>query len=201
MAVLITQLSGVVAFLIATLVLGLLLRRRRQRHLAEAASRVSHLAFWLGLVAPWAVGFIVPGPAALDRFAGLGPLSLPLWLRLVAGGAMLVAGVVLMRASMAGLRRQGRGAAAFQLTRTVVRTGVYGVVRNPMSLGYYIGCLGGAVLGGSTYVLLYTGLGVIPVHLFNLKFFEELELSLRYGESYERYRESTPFLVPRYRRA
>lgn len=197
MAVIIAQLSGVGVFVALTLALGAQLRVRPGAGLAEATSRISHLAFWLGLVAPWTVGFFFPGPAALDRIAGLQALPLPPWARLVLGAAMLVGGVGVMQVSIAGLGRRGRGAPAFKLTQHVVGTGLYGVVRNPMSLGFYVACVGGAVLSGSTYALLYTALGVIPAHMLNLWFFEERELALRYGESYEQYRESTPFLVPR----
>ena len=199
MAVLIIQLSGVVVFLIVTLVLGVLLRRRREGRHAESLSRVSHLAFWFCLVLPWALGFLVPGPAALDRLVGMPPAPLPPWIRIVFGSVLLVAGVVVMQLSISRLGRAGRGAPALKLTSAVVASGLYAVVRNPMALGFYVGLFGGAVLSDSTYVLLYTCVGVIPVHLLNLRFFEELELALRYGESYERYRESTPFLIPRLR--
>lgn len=199
MAVLIIQLSGVVGFLAATIILGVLLRRRHDGRFAEALSRVSHLFFWFGLVLPWAVGLFVPGPAALDRLTGLAPLPLSLWLRIALGGMLLVVGVVVMQLSISRLGRKGHGAPALKLTCAVVASGLYAVVRNPMALGFYLGCLGGAILSGSTYVVFYTCLGIIPVHLFNLRFFEEVELTLRYGESYERYRESTPFLIPRLR--
>jgi protein-S-isoprenylcysteine O-methyltransferase Ste14 len=98
---------------------------------------------------------------------------------------------------MSGLGQHGKGAPAFKLTSNVVSNGVYGWVRNPMALGFYLATLDGALLAGSTYMLLYTAIGVISMHLLNLKFFEELELSLRYGDSYEAYRSSTPFLIPR----
>jgi hypothetical protein len=39
-------------------------------------------------------------------------------------------------------------------------------------------------------------LGYIPAHLFALKYFEELELELRLGQSYLDYKEKTPFLFP-----
>lgn len=196
MTVLIVQLAGVAVFLAVTLVLGVSLRNRPESQIAETLSRVSHLAFWFGLILPWTVGLFTPGSAALDKLAGLPALPLPLWLR-IAGGGVLVAGVIVMQLSIARLGRAGRGAPALKLTSTVVATGPYAVVRNPMALGFYLGLLGGAILSGSTYVMLYTCLGIIPVHLFNLRFFEELELTLRYGESYERYRSSTPFLIPR----
>lgn len=199
MGVLIGQLAGVGAFFIVTLVVGTLLRRRRELAAAESLSRISHLAFWLGLVLPWAVGMLLPGPSTLDTLTGLAPLPIPTLPRTALGVVLLVPGVAVMLLSIARLGRAGRGAPALKLTSVVVASGLYSMVRNPMSLGFYLGLLGGALLSGSTYVLVYTGLGVIPVHVFNLLFFEELELTQRYGESYERYRESTPFLIPRLR--
>jgi protein-S-isoprenylcysteine O-methyltransferase Ste14 len=128
---------------------------------------------------------------------GLPPLPAPLWLRIVVGLPLLVGGVALMQLSISALSRRGEGAPAFKLTASVVDTGVYARTRNPMALGYYVGCIGGALLSGSSWITLYTLFGVITAHLVNLRFFEEFELSLRYGESYERYRRSTPFLIPR----
>jgi len=199
MTVLILQLVGVAAFVLGTLVIAVLVRRRPEPAVGAATRRVSDVLFWSAIVPPWALGMLVPGPAALDKIAGLPPLPLSLALRVVLGGAMLVAGVAFMQLSMGALRHQGRGAPAFKITQVVAVRGVYALVRNPMALGFYLGCLGGAVLAGSTYMLLYTALGVIPAHLLNLKLFEEFELSLRYGESYDRYRDTTPFLIPRLR--
>ncbi len=39
--------------------------------------------------------------------------------------------------------------------------------------------------------------GTIPAHTFFLKFFEEAELELRFGESYKQYKRRVPFLIPR----
>ena len=197
MAIVIVQLAGVAVFVLVTTALGTLLRREPDDRPAASLSRVSHAAFWIALVAPWAAGMFFPGPSALDRLVGLPRLPLASVLRMTVGGVMLVAGVAFMQLSINALGRRGRGAPAFKLTSSVVDTGVYALTRNPMSFGFYTACLGGALLAGSSYVLLYTALGVIPAHLFNLKFFEELELCSRYGESYERYRASTPFLIPR----
>lgn len=196
-AVLVTQLAGVGLFLVLSVVLGLLVRGTLEGRSAERLSRVSHLAFWLGLVLPWMLGLFVPGPSALDRLVGLSPLPLHLWLRVTFGGLLLVPGAAVMQLAISRLGRSGHGAPALKLTSAVVSKGLYAAVRNPMSLGFYVALLGAAVLSGSSYVLLYTCLGVIPVHLLNLWFFEERELTLRYGESYERYRAATPFLIPR----
>ena len=47
--------------------------------------------------------------------------------------------------------------------------------------------------------MLYLLLGHIPAHIFYLKFFEERELELRFGESYMDYKQRVPFLIPRWR--
>jgi protein-S-isoprenylcysteine O-methyltransferase Ste14 len=38
---------------------------------------------------------------------------------------------------------------------------------------------------------------LIPAHIFFLKYFEELELELRFGETYKQYKQTVPFLIPR----
>lgn len=198
MIVFVVQLAGLAIFILGTVVLGLLLRRTPTLQRAVSLSRVSHLLFWLGLVVPWTVGVFFPGGQALDNLAGLPTLRVSLAARLIVGLPLLVVGVVTMQLSINGLRRQGRGAPALVLTQTVVDSGVYAAVRNPMAVGFYTALIGGALLTGSTYVLVYS-FGIVGAHVFNLKYFEELELGIRYGESYERYRSSTPFLLPRRR--
>jgi protein-S-isoprenylcysteine O-methyltransferase Ste14 len=90
----------------------------------------------------------------------------------------------------------GSGANAFRLTKQIVETDIYKYTRNPMSLGYYLGGLAIGFISGSTLFTLYVLLGIIPAHLFFLKFFEEFELELRLGESYKAYKLKTSFLIP-----
>ena len=52
---------------------------------------------------------------------------------------------------------------------------------------------------GSTFLTLIVALGVIPSHIFFLKYFEELELELRFGESYLEYKKTVPFLIPSFK--
>jgi protein-S-isoprenylcysteine O-methyltransferase Ste14 len=52
-------------------------------------------------------------------------------------------------------------------------------------------------ISGSTLVTSAVLLGLIPAHLFFLKFFEEFELGLRFGPSYQQYKQQVPFLIPR----
>ena len=66
-----------------------------------------------------------------------------------------------------------------------------------MSLGYYLFSLSVGLMSGSTLFTLSVLLGLIPSHVFFLKFFEELELELRFGESYKQYKQKVPFLIPK----
>jgi protein-S-isoprenylcysteine O-methyltransferase Ste14 len=77
-----------------------------------------------------------------------------------------------------------------------VEADIYKYTRNPMSLGYYLFALAVGFISGSTLLTLYALLGLIPAHLFFLRFFEELELELRLGESYKAYKQKTSFLIP-----
>jgi len=92
----------------------------------------------------------------------------------------------------------GSGTNAFVLTKKIVNDDIYKRTRNPMSLGFYLSALAVAFASSSTFVLLAASLGLIPAHAFFLKFFEELELELRFGESYLEYKKSARFLIPKF---
>jgi protein-S-isoprenylcysteine O-methyltransferase Ste14 len=190
---------GVVGFLIFTLgvgVLGLWLRRNPSRPNAERSSRVMHSLFFAGLVAPAVIVLFYPGLSQLDEMVGLNPLP---WqtLFLILGILCAFTGLYLMGTSNKLLRSKGNGANAFRLTDRVVETEIYQRIRNPMSLGYYLWALGLGFISDSMLVTLVVLLGFIPAHIFFLKFFEELELELRFGEAYKQYKQKVPFLIPK----
>jgi protein-S-isoprenylcysteine O-methyltransferase Ste14 len=139
---------------------------------------------------------IYPGVARSDELVGINPLP---WrpLFLVAGIIMAIPGLYLMVVSNRLLRKLGSGANAFRLTKQMVEGDIYQYTRNPMSLGYYLLALGIGFMSGSTVATLAVLLGIVPAHLFFLKFFEELELGLRFSESYQQYKQQVPFLIPR----
>lgn len=197
MAVLYLGLLGWLAFVLGTIILGLRLRAEPSKASAERFSRIMHFLFFAGLGAPFVVGIFYPGLANLDGLAGLQPLP---WrpFFLVAGVLLAIPGLYYMGGSNRLLRAMGSGANAFRLTRQVVAGDIYKRTRNPMSLGYYLSTLGLSFLIGSTLLTLYVLLGLIPAHLFFLKFFEERELELRFGEPYRQYRREVPFLIPQW---
>lgn len=191
------QVLGVLSFVVVTVVAGRGIRRSPTRETAERLSRVSHAFFWGAMLVSEYLGVVTPGLTHFDEVLGLPSLPFPV-ARWVLGGLLLLPGLYYSSSSMRALRRLGAGMMAFKLTQQVVNADVYERVRNPMSLGLYLQFTAVSLLVGSSYLLLFTLLVYVPAHAFNLKYFEELELSARHGPSYDEYRQRVPFLVPRF---
>lgn len=177
-------------------ILGAWLRKNPSKENAEKSSRVMHFLFFACLGAPFYVGLFYPGLTHFDEVVGLNPL---LWkpFFLVLGILLAIPGLYYLGITNKLLRKLGSGANAFRLTKQIVAEDVYKRTRNPMSLGYYLFALAIAFLLGSTTITLGVLLGVVPTHLFFLKYFEECELELRFGDSYLEYKKSVPFLFPK----
>jgi len=196
MVVLYLGFLGLLAFILGVWVLGVWLRRHPSKANAEKSSRIMHFLFFAGLGAPFFIGIFYPGLTHLDELIGLSPLpAKPFFL--IAGIILAIPGLYLLGISNKLVRSLGGGANAFRLTRQIVEGDVYRYTRNPMSLGYYLFALSAGFLSGSTLLTLFVLLGLIPAHVFFLKFFEELELELRFGESYNQYKQKVPFLIPK----
>jgi protein-S-isoprenylcysteine O-methyltransferase Ste14 len=189
---------GWLVFAAGTAACGSWLRRNRSKESAEKSSRVVHLLYFAGLAFPGVLAIFYPGLDRLDELIGIPPLpgQSTTWL---AGSVLVGVGLILALIATNALRVFGKGANAVVLTQQIVKVDLYSRTRNPMSLGYYLVCVGIGMLAGSTFVTLGALLVVIPTHVFFLKYFEELELELRFGEAYLDYERSTPFLIPRFR--
>jgi protein-S-isoprenylcysteine O-methyltransferase Ste14 len=186
---------GLIIFAVGAGVLGVWLRANRSKENAERSSRVMHFLFFAFMVAPPFVGMVYPGLTHFDNLAGL--KSLP-WkpFFLVLGIVLAIPGLYFLGITNKLLRSLGSGANAFRLTKRIVAQDIYKRTRNPMSLGFYLFALALGLVSGSTFVTLTVLLGLIPAHIFFLKYFEDLELELRFGESYLEYKKSVPFLFP-----
>jgi protein-S-isoprenylcysteine O-methyltransferase Ste14 len=195
MVVLMLQIAGWAAFVGGTLLTGRQLRQQRNKVTAERTSRVMHGLFFAGLVIPGGLGMLYPGLTRYDALLGIPSLPLPP-LTVALGAVLLLVGLYLMVVSNLALRRLGHGANAFRLTTRLVVADIYQRTRNPMSLGYYLCCLGLGLLAGSTAVTVGALVAIIPAHLFFLAYFEELELELRLGPTYLDYKQRVPFLFP-----
>ncbi|UCH15645.1 MAG: hypothetical protein JSV22_06695 [Bacteroidales bacterium] len=190
-----THIIGVIYFTIGVFILGKRIRKNPDKSYAEKQSRIMHFLFHSGLTFPAALSFFYPGLKEFDKLLGFNSFS-NIYI-LIAGIIILVAGAYFILNAIGGLGKQGNGAPAFKLTEKIARKGVYEMVRNPMSLGHYLLYIGISLIAGSTYLILGSVLFVIPAHIFHLKYFEEFELELRYGEQYIIYKKEVPFLFPR----
>jgi len=188
---------GLLAFAFGVGILGLRLRRSPSKENAERYSRIAHLLFFAGLVTPGTLWLFYPGLAHLDELVGLDPLPMKPFF-LIIGILIALPGLYLLGITNKALRDLGSGANAFRLTKLIVEKDIYQYTRNPMSLGYYLFSLGIGFISGSTFLTLGVLFGLVPAHIFFLKYFEELELELRFGEPYKEYKRKTPFLAPRF---
>ena len=189
-------LLGFLAFIMGVGILGLWLRRHPSKVNAEKSSRIVHFLFFAGLGTPILISIFYPGLTHLDELIGLDPLPLKPFF-LIIGIILAIPGLYFLGISNKSLRALGSGANAFRLTKRIVEQDIYKYTRNPMSLGYYLFSLSVGLMSGSTLFTLSVLLGIIPAHVFFLKFFEELELELRFGESYKQYKQKVPFLIPK----
>ena len=191
-------LFGLLVFVSGALILGTWLRGHRSKENAEKASRVMHFLFFAFMVVPPIVGLFYPGLNHFDELVGL--KSMP-WkpFFLVLGISLAIPGLYFLGITNKLLRSLGSGTNAFILTKKIVADDIYKRTRNPMSLGFYLFALALGFASNSTFTLLAVSLGLIPAHIFFLKYFEELELELRFGESYLEYKRDVPFLIPKLR--
>lgn len=196
MFVLYLGLGGLLGFAAGAGILGVWLRKHPSTSNAETSSRIMHFLFFAGLGTPVGFSLFYPGITHLDQLIGLEPLPWETGF-LILGIVLMLPGLYFFVVSNKLLRSLGSGANAFRLTKQIVATDIYRYTRNPMSLGYYLSAIGLGFISGSTLLTLYVLLGIIPAHLFFLKFFEEYELELRLGESYQTYKQKTPFLFPK----
>ena len=157
-----------------------------------------HFLFYAGLVAPVLISVIYPGLTHLDGLVGLNPLPWKPFF-LITGIILAIPGLYFFIVPNKLLRDLGSGANAFRLTKQIVEKDIYRHSRNPMSLGYYLLSLSMGFISGSKVITLVVLLGLVPAHVFFLKFFEEQELGLRFGEAYNQYKQEVPFLIPRIR--
>jgi protein-S-isoprenylcysteine O-methyltransferase Ste14 len=138
-----------------------------------------------GLIPWWITGWQMQPPVL-----GYEPLR---WL----GSALLALGAVLLAETFTRFALQGRGTPApIYPTETLVVTGSYRFVRNPMYVAVVSLILGQGLLFGSWVVLGYGAVVWLTVHLFVLTY-EEPTLRRDYADQYERYCANVRRWIPR----
>ena len=157
--------------------------------------------------APGSLVFLVLAPGGV---AGLMPWLITHWRPLPPGdgpGALRWTGLILIAAGLAVVLEafarfawQGLGTPApVAPTRSLVVSGFYRFVRNPMYVAVTALIFGQAVLFASLGVALYGVVVAAAFHTFVL-LYEEPTLRGAYGEEYAAYCATTPRWIPRFRR-
>jgi protein-S-isoprenylcysteine O-methyltransferase Ste14 len=141
-----------------------------------------------GLI-PWLITRWQPLPAG----SGLGALR---W----AGLVLIVAGLVVVVEAFARFAWDGLGTPApVAPTRTLVISGFYRYVRNPIYVAVTALIFGQAVLFASWAVALY-GVVIAAAFATFVRLYEEPTLRRAYGDEYEAYCATTPRWIPRFGR-
>ena len=118
-------------------------------------------------------------------------------LPVIAGAALICAGLALMHRTISLFARQGEGTLApWDPTRKLVVIGPYRFVRNPMITGVLCVLLGEAALFGSPWILAWAG-AFLGVNAVWFPLVEEPGLGRRFGAEYEEYRRHVPRWLPR----
>jgi protein-S-isoprenylcysteine O-methyltransferase Ste14 len=108
------------------------------------------------------------------------------------GGALVAVGAACLVACFARFALEGRGTPApVAPTETLVISGLYRYVRNPMYVAVVGIILGQALLFGSRSLLVYAAVVWVFFHLFVL-IYEEPALRRQHGDAYDAYRAKVP---------
>jgi protein-S-isoprenylcysteine O-methyltransferase Ste14 len=145
-------------------------------------------------IAPGVFGVLIPwyatGWHTGEPLFGFRPIH---WL----GAAAILFGAVILLDSFARFALQGRGTPApIYPTATLVVTGAYRYVRNPMYLAVTSLIAGQALLFGRPLLLIYALAFALVTHLFVLAY-EEPTLRSTYGAQYEAYAANVHRWLPR----
>jgi protein-S-isoprenylcysteine O-methyltransferase Ste14 len=132
----------------------------------------------------------------LDARLGWG-LRWPLWMRLPLGFVVLIVSAALEGASLPQFFRHGGIPAPFQPTESLVVTGPYRYCRNPIYMAYVGYLLGPGILLGLQSIFPLAGIWWLALAA-QARFIEERALRRRFGAQFEAYRQTTPFMIPRF---
>lgn len=141
---------------------------------------------FFGVVIPW----VMTGWQLHDPILGLEPTRWP-------GGVLALLGGGILLDSFARFALQGRGTPApVYPTATLVVSGAYRYVRNPMYLAVISLIAGQGLLFGSVALLAYALVFGLTTHLF-VRLYEEPTLRETYGTQYEVYVANVRRWMPR----
>jgi protein-S-isoprenylcysteine O-methyltransferase Ste14 len=113
------------------------------------------------------------------------------WTRLVLGGILIAAAIVLATLAVRWFRQAGTNVEPWKPSVTLVTTGIYGLVRNPMYTAMIIFIAGLAIVLGSDWMLVLVVPAALILH-FGVVKREEHYLEAKFGDSYRSYKQAVP---------
>jgi protein-S-isoprenylcysteine O-methyltransferase Ste14 len=149
------------------------------------------------LLLPTVVAGVVPY-AIMGGIAGLSrPNGAIGWLAVAGGGVAIVAGLVLVVATVRMFASIGRGTLApWDPPRRLVVSGVYRYVRNPMISGVLIVLVGEGLALRAADVLAWAAV-FFAINATYIPLLEEPGLARRFGDAYDEYARHVPRWIPR----
>jgi protein-S-isoprenylcysteine O-methyltransferase Ste14 len=148
-----------------------------------------------GVIAPpplLALGAVVLG-LLLDHLAPAYVLTLLLSLdaRIILGVELMVAGLALVIMARRSFLTAGTNVEPWKPSTTVVATGVFAWLRNPMYVGGTAALIGLAILLASDWMVVTTVVMVLVLH-FGVVLREERYLEVKFGDAYRNYKAHVP---------
>jgi protein-S-isoprenylcysteine O-methyltransferase Ste14 len=171
---------------------------RGNKHLNK---RGKVLSIMLGAAWEWGVlpAFFVFLTKWLDTKIRL-PIIMPATVKIPLVIAFFIAGIFFTCRSIYDITKLGEGTfiPATEPPRKLVTSGVYRICRNPMYLGYIFLFMAIGLIYSSPFILFVIVPGIVLFLFCYSKLVEERVLTEHFGKQYLQYRQSTPFLIPRW---
>ena len=129
----------------------------------------------------------------LDHLAPAYVLTLLLSLdaRIILGVELMVAGLALVIMARRSFLTAGTNVEPWKPSTTVVATGVFAWLRNPMYVGGTAALIGLAILLASDWMVVTTVVMVLVLH-FGVVLREERYLEAKFGDAYRNYKAHVP---------
>lgn len=151
--------------------------------------------FFLGILP----GTLIYFSPLLDHQFELPPLAFGI-INIILGCGIVIAGILFGWWAIYVQFTIGRGTPVpVMATQQLIIQKPYNYCRNPMALGAIAAYLGVAILIGSISAVVFIVILSVLLLVY-IKFLEEKEMELRFGEAYREYRKQTPFIIPRFRK-
>ena len=133
---------------------------------------------------------------AFDKWLGL-PKMIPMPIRVTIATPLLIMGTCVTGWSIIHFLKAKGTPVPFNPPPSLITTGPYAYIRNPMLTGIFMMLFGiGIMVGSISLTFIFTPLFIL-FNTWELKEIEEPELVRRLGEEYIAYRTRTPMFIPK----